>query len=79
MVSIIKKSKEETKENKGEEYEITKSKPKKLINNDLAEVVIKLEERICVDIFKNNKAMGRFALRDNEETIAAGTVKRLIK
>ena len=79
LVSIIKKSKEDTKENKCEDYEVTKSKPRKLIKNDLAEVVIKLEERICVDIFKNNKAMGRFAIRDNETTIAAGTVTKLIK
>jgi translation elongation factor EF-1alpha len=39
---------------------------------------MKLDNRICLELFKNNKAMGRIALRDGNETIAAGLITDLI-
>ena len=41
-------------------------------------MTIKLEQRICLELAANNKAMGRIALRDGEETIAAGVVIEMI-
>lgn len=58
--------------------EIIKVKPKKLVRGNYAQVIIKLEHPICLEIYKNNKAMGRVALRDGHETIAAGIVNELL-
>ena len=58
--------------------EVIKAKPKKLVKGNFAEVIIKMESRICLELLKNNKAMGRIALRDGMETIAAGVVVELI-
>jgi translation elongation factor EF-1alpha len=33
-----------------------------------------MNQKICLELFKNNKSMGRIALRDGEETIAAGFI-----
>jgi len=49
-----------------------------LIKGNFAQVTIKLEQRICLELATNNKAMGRIALRDGEETIAAGVVIEMI-
>lgn len=58
--------------------EVIKSKPKKLVKGNFAQIVIKMETRVCLELFANNKAMGRIALRDGDETIAAGQVIELI-
>jgi len=58
--------------------EVIKAKPKKLIKGNFAQVVIKLETRMCLELYSNNKAMGRIALREGENTIAAGIVWELI-
>ena len=55
-----------------------KERPKKLVKGNYAQVTIKLEHRICLELASNNKAMGRIALRDGEETIAAGVVTELL-
>jgi elongation factor 1 alpha-like protein len=58
--------------------EVLTKKPKKLSAGNLAQVVIKLEQRTCMELFENNRAMGRIALRDGNETIAAGTITELV-
>lgn len=63
---------------KGGPIEILKTKPKKLVSGNFAEVVIKLEKRISLELFSNNKAMGRIALRVGHETVAAGIIYELI-
>jgi translation elongation factor EF-1alpha len=55
-----------------------KERPKKLIKGNYAQITLKLEYRICLELAANNKAMGRIALRDGEETIAAGVVIEMI-
>jgi len=37
-----------------------------------------METRVCLELATNNKAMGRIALRDGNDTIAAGIVFELI-
>ena len=62
-----------------------------LKQNDFASVIIKLEEKICLEIFKNNKTMGRVALMgsmnttaedgkmyESQTVIAAGTITQLM-
>jgi translation elongation factor EF-1alpha len=49
-----------------------------LVKGNYAQIVIKLDERICLELFSNNKSMGRIALREGTETIAAGTVTELV-
>ena len=58
--------------------EVVKAKPKKLVKGNFAQVIIKLEARTCLELFANNKAMGRIALRDEKDTIAAGVVIELV-
>jgi translation elongation factor EF-1alpha len=40
--------------------------------------VIKVETRMCLELYKNIRALGRIALRDGNLTIAAGIVSELI-
>ena len=58
--------------------EVIKTKPKKLIKNDVAMVTIKVETKIVLELGKNNRSMGRIALRDGQTTIAAGIVEEFI-
>ena len=58
--------------------ETKKLKPRRLVENDYAEITIKLEERVCLELHKNNKAMGRIAIRDEEITIAAGFIEEFV-
>jgi len=53
-------------------------RPKKLIKNNYALVTIKVEEKICLEKFDNNKSMGRIALRDGDQTIGSGVVTTLL-
>ena len=46
--------------------------------NDFATVTIKLEQRICLELFSNIKSMGRIALRDGTDCIGAGTITEMI-
>ncbi len=41
-------------------------------------VTIKVETKIVLELGKNNRSMGRIALRDGQTTIAAGVVEELI-
>ena len=58
--------------------EIKKLKPKRLVENDYAMITIKLEERVCLELYKNNKSMGRLAIRDDEVTIGAGFIEEFV-
>ena len=58
--------------------EVIKTKPKKLIKNDVAMVTIKVETKIVLELGKNNRSMGRIALRDGQTTIAAGIVEQFV-
>ena len=58
--------------------DVMRVKPKKLLKGNFAQVIIKLEQRICLELASNNKAMGRIALRNGSETIAAGVVTELL-
>jgi translation elongation factor EF-1alpha len=49
-------------------------RPKKLIKDNYALVTIRVDERICLEIYANNKSMGRIALRDGDQTIGSGVV-----
>ena len=49
-------------------------KPRYLVGRCTAEVEIKLESRVCMDLYDNCKALGRFVLRVDGESIAGGTI-----
>ena len=53
-------------------------KPKRLVKGDFALITIKLDERICLELYSNNRSMGRIALRDGNQTIGSGIVTELI-
>lgn len=55
-----------------------KLNPKRLVENDYALITIKLDERVCLELHKNNKPMGRLAIRDEEVTIGAGHIEEFI-
>jgi|TARA_B110000285_G_C14980033_1_gene540878 translation elongation factor EF-1alpha len=59
--------------------EVIKLKPKILKKGVMSIVTILLEQRICLELQENNKAMGRIALRDGNKTIAAGIVTQFIR
>ena len=59
--------------------EVIKLKPKILKKGVVALVTILVDQRICLELQQNNKAMGRVALRDGNATIAAGIVTEFIK
>jgi hypothetical protein len=40
-------------------------------------VQIKLEERACLELFSNYKALGRITIRDRNETLASGIIIEL--
>jgi len=44
---------------------------------DVAEVWLKPSEPVCLEVFATCPALGRFALRDHEVTVAAGIVKEV--
>lgn len=57
--------------------ETIKANPKCLIKNQTAIVHIKLEEKACLELFSNYKAMGRITVRDRNETLASGIIIEL--
>ncbi len=48
-----------------------------LTKNQTALVQIKLEERACLELFSNYKALGRITIRDRNETLASGIIIEL--
>ncbi|WAR23246.1 HBS1L-like protein [Mya arenaria] len=59
--------------------EVIKNKPKCLMKNSSAVVEIEFEFPLCVELYKDNKEMGRFMLRSGGHTIAAGLIEEVLK
>ena len=53
--------------------------PKLLKKGDMAEVNIKLEQRACLELYKNFRTFGRIVLRDGVQTVAAGIITEFLK
>ena len=56
---------------------VTKKNPKFVPKNSSAIVVLALQRNICVHLFKVSKTLGRFMLRSNGATVAAGIVEKV--
>lgn len=52
-----------------------KERPRALTGSTTATVEIKLSEKICLETFNECRALGRFALRRNGDTVAVGIVE----
>eukprot|EP00010_Vexillifera_abyssalis_P005174 CAMPEP_0201556812 /NCGR_PEP_ID=MMETSP0173_2-20130828/57888_1 /ASSEMBLY_ACC=CAM_ASM_000268 /TAXON_ID=218659 /ORGANISM="Vexillifera sp., Strain DIVA3 564/2" /LENGTH=598 /DNA_ID=CAMNT_0047969319 /DNA_START=21 /DNA_END=1817 /DNA_ORIENTATION=+ len=63
--------------NKGD-GEVKKKKPRAIPSKASAIVEITTSRHICLELFTNFKALGRFLLREKGKTIAAGIVTKLI-
>lgn len=59
--------------------EVVKEKPRVLSNGHSAIVEIKINKPICVELYQNYRELGRFMLRDNGVTIAAGQITEIIQ
>ncbi|XP_052274805.1 HBS1-like protein isoform X1 [Dreissena polymorpha] len=59
--------------------EVVKNRPKCLTKNSSAVVEIELEYPVCVELYKDNKELGRFMLRSSGHTIAAGLIEEVLK
>jgi translation elongation factor EF-1alpha len=53
---------------------VLKNKPKWLKKGNFAQVKVRVDEPICLELFQNYKSMGRVAIRKNGVTVAAGTI-----
>ena len=58
--------------------ETIKKAPKVLKSGDYGDIVIKLKERQCIELYKNFGRMGRVVIRKGDFTIGAGTVSELL-
>ncbi|CAF0937206.1 unnamed protein product [Brachionus calyciflorus] len=58
--------------------EVVKEKPRVLNNGQSAIVEIKINRPICVELYQNYRELGRFMLRYNGVTIAAGQITEII-
>eukprot|EP00835_Amoeboradix_gromovi_P002132 NODE_114_length_19305_cov_0.149849.p2 type:complete len:559 gc:universal NODE_114_length_19305_cov_0.149849:149-1825(+) len=58
---------------------MTKKKPRILNKQQVAKVVLKLDNVTSVDLFQNDKEFGRFLLRKSGETIASGIILKIVK
>jgi len=52
--------------------EIKKNKPKFLKEGMYADVQVKVDERLCLELYSNFQSMGRIVIRKGTHTIAAG-------
>jgi elongation factor 1 alpha-like protein len=57
--------------------EVIKEKPRFLTKGMSAIVEIKINKPICVELYQNFRELGRFMLRFNGNTIAAGLVTEI--
>lgn len=55
---------------------VIKKKPKLLTENQTCEIEIQTQRPVCVDLYSDCKALGRFTLRIEGKTVAAGFVNR---
>jgi len=58
--------------------EVIKRRPRCLTKNVSAEIVITTQRPVCVELYKDNKELGRFMLRCAGNTIAAGLVTQIL-
>jgi translation elongation factor EF-1alpha len=56
--------------------EVTQRKPRMLPHRSTAIVDIKLERALCLELFSDYEQFGRFMLRANSKTVAAGMITR---
>lgn len=59
--------------------EVIKNKPKCLTKNSSAVIEIEFERPVCLELYKDNKELGRFMLRSSGHTIAAGVTEEVLK
>lgn len=58
--------------------EVAKNKPRCLLQGQSAMVEVTLSRTVCLETYKDYRALGRIALRDSGRTIAVGTVTELV-
>ena len=59
-------------------FEVSKNKPRCLLKGQSAMVEVTLSRTMCLETYKDYRALGRVALRDSGRTIAVGTVTELL-
>lgn len=74
--AIIKKLVSQLNKSTGE---VIKNKPKCLTKNSSAVIELEFERPVCVELYKDNKELGRFMLRSSGHTIAAGLIEGVLK
>ncbi|KAL0034609.1 hypothetical protein WJX79_010439 [Trebouxia sp. C0005] len=55
-------------------FEVSKNKPRCLLKGQSAMVEVTLSRTMCIETYKDYRALGRVAFRDSGRTIAVGTV-----
>ncbi|KAL3137939.1 hypothetical protein ABBQ38_005186 [Trebouxia sp. C0009 RCD-2024] len=59
-------------------FEVSKAKPRCLLQGQSAIVEVTLSRAVCLELYKDYRALGRIALRDSGRTIAVGTVTEFV-
>lgn len=59
--------------------EVAKARPRCLIKGQTAMVEVTLDRSMCLEEFKDYKALGRVALRDGGKTVAVGIVTQVLE
>lgn len=59
--------------------EVTKERPRHVTANKTCRLVLRLDDRICLEAYRDCRALGRFALRARGATLAAGIVTEVLK
>lgn len=57
--------------------QIIKNRPRALVKNSSAVIELEFERPLCLEVYKNYKELGRFMLRNNGVTVAAGMVTQV--
>ena len=55
-----------------------KNNPKFLKHGMFADIQVKLEDRLCLELYSNYMQMGRIVIRKDTHTVAAGTIREFI-
>ncbi|XP_071513951.1 protein HBS1 isoform X1 [Panulirus ornatus] len=58
--------------------QIVKNKPRALVKNTAAVIELEFTRPLCLELFRDNKELGRFMLRTGGSTIAAGLVTQIL-
>mmetsp|Transcript_10081 Transcript_10081/g.33573 ORF Transcript_10081/g.33573 Transcript_10081/m.33573 type:complete len:84 (+) Transcript_10081:1940-2191(+) len=58
--------------------EVLKKRPRALPKHTTAVVQLTCNRPICVETFNDYKQLGRFTLRESGNTIAAGTIMKIV-